>query len=76
MIDNPGMKWRATTRGAILILRKRNAKLRTWSGFWSTPFYSWLRRRVLHKRDAYEVYVAECDKLMMRYDRIVRRYGN
>lgn len=71
----PGATWSATTRGAIILLRQKQAMLRTWCDFWSTPFYSWLRRRVLRKGDAYDTYLRESDKLIARYDRISRRYG-
>lgn len=75
MNRKPGRKWNATRRGAMVAIRTKHARLRSWCGFWSTPFYRQFRRYVLRKEDAYSVYVIERDRLLARLDRIARRYG-
>lgn len=67
--------WVRTVRGAHVRLRLQSERIKTWRGLWMSPAYAWIRRHVLHKEDAWTVSQRKLDVLMMRRDRIARRYG-
>ncbi|WP_157128670.1 hypothetical protein [Cupriavidus sp. USMAA2-4] len=67
--------WKHTVRGAHMRLRLQAERIKTWRGLWMTPAYAFFRRRVLRKEDAWSVAQPKLDALMMRRDRIARRYG-
>ncbi|VWC82070.1 hypothetical protein BLA39750_01276 [Burkholderia lata] len=67
--------WLEKVRGANLRLQQEAKRIEAWRGFWMAPFYAWLRRSVLHKEDAWSVAERKLNTLLMRHDRIARRYG-
>lgn len=67
--------WARTVRGAHMRLRLRSERIKTWRGLWMSPAYAWFGRNVLHREDAWSVAERELDALMIRRDRIARRYG-
>lgn len=67
--------WAQTVRGAHMRLRLQSEHIKSWRSLWMSPAYAWFRRCVLHKEDAWSVAERKLDALMMRRDRIARRYG-
>ncbi len=67
--------WKQTVRGAHFRLRLQAERIKTWRGLWMSPAYAWFRHRVQGKEDAWNVAQRKLHVLMIRRERIARRYG-